>query len=221
MEIKDIIRENEITEILHFTTERGLTGCAGSKQVLSRKALNEDQYLSHIASPVSHERREARETFNKDQDWLDYINLSISEINTHYYNSARGWFKGEDKWWCIMSFDPEILTHTGVYFTTTNNIYTSVVRTAGSSGFQQMFAERISRWYNNSVNRNGREKRLTTCEQAEVLYPNPLSMNSLKSVYVQNSEQAASIHGTLASFGFHSVNVIICPEKFLGVPNIS
>ncbi|EFH9580157.1 DUF4433 domain-containing protein, partial [Escherichia coli] len=51
------------------------------------------------------------------------------------------------------------------------------------------------------------------------LYPNPLDMKFLRSVYVQDQEQAASIHGTLSSFGFHSVNVIICPEKFLGVPN--
>lgn len=219
MEINSLINHKEITEILHFTTERGLTGCAGSKFVLSRKALNEDQYLSEIASPVSHERKEAQETFNKDKNWLDYINLSISEINTSYFNAAKRWFIGEDRWWCIMSFDPIILTHPGVYFTTTNNIYTSVIRTEGITGFQNMFSEQIIRWYRNIINRNGRELRLTTCEQAEVLYPNPLSMIFLKAVYVQNSEQAASIHGTLMSFGFQSVNVIICPDKFLGVPN--
>lgn len=219
MDINEYISERKITEIVHFTTERGLTGCAGSKFVLSRKALNEDQYLSHIASPVSHERREAKKTFNKDQNWLDYINLSVSEINTSYFNAAQNWFKGEDKWWCIMSFDPEILNHHGVYFTTTNNIYSSVVRTAGLVGLKAMFAEKITRWWNNSVSRNGRALNLTTCEQAEILYPNPLSMSFLRSVYVQNQEQAASIHGTLMSFGFLTVNVIICPEKFLGVPN--
>ncbi|MFU8920683.1 DarT ssDNA thymidine ADP-ribosyltransferase family protein, partial [Klebsiella pneumoniae] len=186
---------------------------------LSRKALNAEQYLSYISSPVSSERKEAQNTFNKDEDWLDYINLSISEINTSYFKAAKRWFIGEDRWWCIMAFDPIILTHQRVYFTTTNNIYTSVKRTLGIAGLQAMFAETITRWKDNAVLRNGRPQRLTTCEQAEVLYPNPLDMKFLKSVYVQDQEQAASIHGTLRSFGFHSVNVIICPDKFLGVPN--
>ncbi|HDU4082764.1 TPA: DUF4433 domain-containing protein [Klebsiella aerogenes] len=219
MTIEQYIIDNGITEILHFTTERGLTGCAGTGVVLSRKALNVDQYLSYIASPVSSERKEAQDTFNKDEDWLDYINLSISEINTSYFNAAKRWFRGEDRWWCIMAFDPIILTHPKVYFTTTNNIYTSVIRTHGPAGLQAMFADTITRWRGNTVRRNGRPQRLTTCEQAEVLYPNPLDMKFLRSVYVQDQEQAASIHGTLRSFGFHSVNVIICPEKFLGVPN--
>ncbi|PLO32323.1 DUF4433 domain-containing protein, partial [Klebsiella pneumoniae] len=144
---------------------------------------------------------------------------SISEINTSYFKAAKRWFIGEDRWWCIMAFDPIILTHQRVYFTTTNNIYTSVKRTLGIAGLQAMFAETITRWKDNAVLRNGRPQRLTTCEQAEVLYPNPLDMKFLKSVYVQDQEQAASIHGTLRSFGFHSVNVIICPDKFLGVPN--
>jgi len=219
MDIEQFILEKGISEILHFTTERGLTGCAGTGLVLSRKALNEEQFLSYIASPVSSERKEAQDTFNKDEDWLDYINLSISEINTSYFNAARNWFRGEDRWWCIMAFDPIILTHPKVYFTTTNNIYTSVIRTPGCAGLQSMFVETITRWRGKTVSRNGRQQRLTTCEQAEVLYPNPLEMKFLRSVYVQNQEQAASIHGTLRSFGFLSVNVIICPEKFLGVPN--
>lgn len=220
MNIENFITENNLSEVLHFTTERGLTGCSGSNLVLSRKALDEHQYLSHIASPVSSERKEAQETFNKDKNWLDYINLSLNEINTHYYNSARRWFIGEDRWWCIMSFDPIILTHSGVYFTTTNNIYTSVVRTAGLIGLQAMFADTITRWRGNIVSRNGRPARLTTCEQAEVLYPNPLSMEFLRKVYVQDHVQAASIHGTLMSFGFRGVDVIISPEKFFGMPNI-
>lgn len=219
MDIEQFIFEKGISEILHFTTERGLTGCAGTGLVLSRKALNEEQFLSYIASPVSSERKEAQDTFNKDEDWLDYINLSISEINTSYFNAARNWFRGEDRWWCIMAFDPIILTHPKVYFTTTNNIYTSVIRTPGCAGLQSLFVETITRWRGKTVSRNGRQQRLTTCEQAEVLYPNPLDMKFLRSVYVQNQEQAASIHGTLRSFGFLSVNVIICPEKFLGVPN--
>lgn len=220
MSIQQYIEENAITEVLHFTTERGLTGCASQRLVLSRKALDEEQYLSHIATPVSTERKEAQKTFNKDEDWLDYINLSISEINTHYFRSARNRFTCLDRWWCIMSFDSVILTHPGVYFTTTNNIYTGVVRKTGLVGLQAMFNERIIRWFGNTINRNGRPKHLPTCEQAEILYPNPLSMEYLRCVYVQDREQAASIHGTLVSLGFQHVNVILSPEKFSGVPNI-
>ncbi|HAS1184711.1 DUF4433 domain-containing protein [Klebsiella michiganensis] len=219
MSIQEFISRNGIIEVLHFTTERGLTGCASTKLVLSRKALDEEQYLSHIATPVSTERKEAQDTFNKDENWLDYINMSISEINTHYFRSARKRYTCLDRWWCIMSFDPVILTHPGVYFTTTNNIYTGVSRATDLSGLQAMFNDRVTRWSGNVVARNGRPMNLATCEQAEVLYPNPLNMSFLQRVYVQDREQAASIHGTLVSLGFGQVNVTICPEKFTGVPN--
>ncbi|EOX5553975.1 DUF4433 domain-containing protein [Yersinia enterocolitica] len=219
MSIQQYINDNEITEVLHFTTERGLTGCASKKFVLSRKTLDEEEYLSHIATPVSTERKEAQDTFNKDENWLDYINMSISEINTHYFRSAQNRFTCLDRWWCIMSFNPIILTHPGVYFTTTNNIYTGVIRAAELVGLQSMFNEVITRWNGSTITRNERAKHLPTCEQAEVLYPTPLSMSFLKCVYVQDREQAASIHGTLVSLGFQDVNVIVCPEKFSGVPN--
>ena len=220
MTIQDFIKDNDIIEVLHFTTERGLTGCASKKEVLSRKALDEEQYLSHIATPVSSERKEAQATFNKDENWLDYINMSIGEINTHYFRSAIARSTCLNRWWCIMSFEPILLTHDGVYFTTTNNIYTGVKRASGISGLRAMYSENITRWYSNVISRNGRHKSLPTCEQAEVLYPNPLSLDYLRCVYVQDLAQAASIHGTLVSLGFQDVDVIICPDKFSGVPNI-
>lgn len=52
MTIEQYIEDNGISEILHFTTERGLTGCAGTGLVLSRKALNAEQYLSYISSKI-------------------------------------------------------------------------------------------------------------------------------------------------------------------------
>lgn len=118
-----------------------------------------------------------------------------------------------------MSFDPIILTHPGVYFTTTNNIYTGVNRATGINGLKSMYNESITRWTGKIVRRKERSIHLTTCEQAEVLYPNPLAMSFLKSVYVQNTEQAGSIHGTLRSFGFTEVNVIVKPDRFHGAPN--
>ncbi|PHM36463.1 DarT ssDNA thymidine ADP-ribosyltransferase family protein [Xenorhabdus innexi] len=219
MNINDFILKKNITEILHFTTVKGLTGCASQQRVLSRKALGEEQYLSYIASPVSKERKEAEKTFNKDENWLDFINLSISEINTHYFNAAQRWFHEHDAWWCIMSFDPIILTHDNVYFTTTNNIYTSVKRNKGLSGLQAMYDAQIVRWNSNVVYREGRAKHLTTCEQAEVLYPNPLSLNFLKKIYTQCPEQEASVYGTLCSLGIRSVEIETMPNKFLGIPN--
>ncbi|WP_370557770.1 DarT ssDNA thymidine ADP-ribosyltransferase family protein [Edwardsiella tarda] len=219
MKIEEILQSRNIKEVVHFTTERGLTGCAATKTVLSRKRLDKNKYLSHIASPVSKERKEASQKFNKEEDWLDYINMSISEINAHYYHAANGWFKESDAWWCIMSFTPEILTHEGVYFTTTNNIYTGVKRNKGIKGLQEMFADKITRWSGNNVIRGSRASHLTTCEQAEVLYPSTLDMKFLNRVYVTNEDQAASIYGTLRSLGFSNIDVIIKPEKFNGIPN--
>lgn len=217
--VDSVISDRGIKEVLHFTTENGLTGCCASNFVLSRAGLNADKYLSFIASPVSKERKEAESTFNKDENWLDYVNLSVSEINSHYYNAARNWFKGEGAWWCILAFNPDILGHDKVYFATTNNIYTSVRRTKGAPGLKALFSSQIERWNRNVIVRRGREKHLPTCEQAEVLYPNKLSMQYLMKVYALNEEQASSINGTLKCFGFYDVDVIIDANKFNGVPN--
>jgi hypothetical protein len=63
------------------------------------------------------------------------------------FGISRGkWHSTMDGWWCLLSFSPEILLHPGVFFATTNNIYTSVQRKMGAQGLNDLFADRIQRW---------------------------------------------------------------------------
>ena len=220
MTIKKIVEVNEIHEIVHFTSNHGLVGTLETGLVLSRRKLPEVDHLAYIASPTSKSRQEAEQYFDKAEDWLDFVNLSISEINQHYFGFASSrWHVSGDRWWTILSFKPEILEHPGVYFTTTNNIYQHVKRSQGADGLRALFATRINRKDNWYALRHGRAPRLPTCQQAEVLYPHALSIEYLQKVYVMSDEDHDVVAGWLRYYGKSDIEVKIAPEKFLGVPN--
>jgi hypothetical protein len=42
----------------------------------------------------------------KDERWLDYISLSISRINTEFFEHSSRWHANRNVWWCALSFDP-------------------------------------------------------------------------------------------------------------------
>lgn len=219
MSLADIIQQKNIKEVLHFTTNHGLVGSFLTKNVISRKRLPKDEYLEHILQVNSAFRPENNECFDKSEDWLDYVNLSISEINAHYFKFSTNWHQGKDTWWAILSFNPDIMTHDGVYFATTNNAYEFCQRQKMVEGFNNLFKAIIKRkgtWY---VSRYSRPTHLPTCQQAEVLYPGQISIDHLKKIYVKEGDQHDLVKSWLKQFGITDVDVIIDPEKFIGMPN--
>jgi len=60
---------------------------------------------------------------------------------------------------------------------------------------------------------------LPTCEQAEVLYPQEISTNWLKRIYVIDDETHDIVGGWLDEFEFDGIEIVISPEKFAGMPN--
>ncbi|MEQ8331720.1 DarT ssDNA thymidine ADP-ribosyltransferase family protein [Nisaea sp.] len=225
MSLQSAIAKRGITEVLHFTTNRGLIGSLASQSLLSRPLLGEDAYLRHVLQLNSAVRPEESALFDKTEDWLRYVNLSISEINRRFLDVSRRWHTNHDVWWCILSFDPVIMTHDGVWFATTNNSYDQCQRGQAEDGFGALFAPSIRRKklgnYGNpwNVQRFGREASLPTCEQAEVLYPESLSLEHLTTVYVEQDEHHDIAVGWLQDFGYSSVNVSIQPQKFIGRQN--
>lgn len=219
------IMERGITEVLHFTTNRGLIGSLASQSLLSRPLLGEDAYLRHVLQLNSTNRPEESEDFDKTEDWLRYVNLSISEVNSRFLKVSRKWHTNDDVWWCILSFNPEIMTHDGVYFATTNNSYDQCQRGRAEGGFDALFAKAIRckrRGYNGSpwnVQRLGRGPTLPTCEQAELLYPERLSLEHLAAVYVEKDDYHDIVVGWLQDFDYSNVNVNVQPQKFMGRPN--
>jgi ssDNA thymidine ADP-ribosyltransferase, DarT len=222
--LADDIQQRKISEVLHFTTNRGLTGSLVSRSLLSRPLLNKDAYLRHVLKLNSAVRPEESTLFDKTEDWLRFVNLSISEINRRFLDVSRRWHTNADVWWCILSFDSAVMTHGDVWFATTNNAYPDCRRGQGQAGFAALFEPKVLRkqagfngpWY---AVRGSRAAHLATCEQAEVLYSERLSLDHLRIVYVEQPEHCDAVVGWLSEFGYASVSVVIDRQKFLGSQN--
>lgn len=220
MTVAETIRQRGISEVLHFTTNRGVIGTLAARALLSRHQLPQEKYLQYVLHVNAANRPESFHGFDKSQNWLDYVNLSISEINRRYFDVSLKWHKDLDIWWSILAFDPVIMTHEGVFFATTNNAYEPLcLRQPGNAGLMQLFQDSVQRKSGWTVNRRYRAAHLTTCEQAEVLYPQRVSLEFLRRIYVQEGEHQDQVRGWLADFGLHNVDVVIDPEKFQGCKN--
>lgn len=220
MTLANAIEERGISEILHFTTQQGVVGILATNALKSRFRLPQDSYLQHILYPNAASRPEAQAEFDKKQNWLDYVNLSVSEINKSYFDFSTKWHNGNEIWWAILSFSAEICSHDGVHFGTTNNSYEFCERGMGEAGFLALFAKRIARKGTWSVTRaSTRPDSLPTCQQAEVLYPEAVSTSWLRKIYVMCGEHHDLVSGWLREFRHAHVQVVISPEKFNGQPN--
>lgn len=195
MTIREIILKRKIKEILHFTTNRGITGILASNALKARKLLPEEKYLEYVYQYNCPFRP-------RDQAWWGYVNLSITSVNRRLFGISAGkWHAHEDGWWCILSFDPKICTHKGVYFTTTNNMYSGVIRKKGPLGLEALFAPSIAQWQGKAISRpSSLPENQPTCEQAEVLYPKEVSLEYLLQVYVANNEDAAKFDSIKSLF---------------------
>lgn len=214
------INSRGITELLHFTTNRGIVGTLDSGFLLSRYRVKQEDNLKYILHCNSTNRPEESDFFDKSEHWIDYVNLSMSEINRRYFEVSQRWHLNEDVWWGILSFDVAAMLDDGVYFATTNNAYDCCVRQKGLDGFNSLFASVIKRkppsW---SVSRLARADHLPTCEQAEVLYPGALSIRYLRRIYVLNEICHDTAIGWLGEFERANVSVQINPQKFQGMKN--
>ncbi len=220
MTILSELQYRGIQEVLHFTTNRGIVGTLAKGSLLSRHRLPSEDYLQHIFHVNAADRPEAREFFDKSKNWLDFVNLSITEINRRYFLVSQRWHIDADIWWGILAFDAKIVTHEGVVFTTTNNSYDLCVRKDGLLGLRDLFESCIRRkspsW---KVSRLQRSLALPTCEQAEVLYPGEVSTQYLRRIYVLDENCHDIAKGWLREFGLRDVDVLISPQKFEGQPN--
>jgi hypothetical protein len=177
--------------------------------VRPRKRLTSDQYLEHIYKPNCPSR-------DRDAAWHDYVNLSMTKINARLFGISSGnWHRDLDGWWCILAFSTSILTHPGVYFTTTNNMYSGVQRGLGESAFEAMFAPKITRWTGESVTRPATLPPCQpTCQQAEVLYPGDLPLASLQYIYLRDAEHLDSVAGMCGALNLAPIECRINPSLF-------
>lgn len=203
--ILDYVDGRGITEVLHFTTNQGLVGVLGVGEVQSRAKLPSTRYIEHVYSPNS---------VRKDGAWLDFVNLSITDINEWMFRSSSAWHESDDVWWACLSFSPEILAEPGVVFTTTNNIYPSVQRGCGVDGLAELFAPEVIGRYGTRHNRRHKTDRQPTDRQAEVLIPHGVPTSALQTIYIRQEEHGDEIGGIFACLGGEEVPVLVRPEVF-------
>lgn len=208
MTLEQVVGERKIVEILHFTTNKGLLGTLATRSLKSRQRLRKEDYLEHIYTPNCDTR--------KDLQWLDHVSLSISSINTGFYEICSGkWHRDKDFWWCILSFRSEILLHDDVHFATTNNIYSGVTRAKGLKGLESLFRTPIHQFGSKYAHRRpNTPPNQPTDIQAEVLYPGEVSTEHLHAVYVASDEHSDSVHGIRASVDHALFEVLIDKQRF-------
>ncbi|MFJ3377702.1 DarT ssDNA thymidine ADP-ribosyltransferase family protein [Pseudomonas sp. NPDC086112] len=215
VEIRKLIKQRNIKSVVHFTTNSGSLGTFASKALKSRQLLNSDEQLQHIFTPNALCR-------DRDVRWLNYVNLSISQINTNFFQVAENnWHREKNFFWCILDFSPEILTHDGVFFSTTNNIYSDVRRGEGHLGLEAAFAPFVSHWNSktsSSVTRpDSYPAHLPTCRQAEVLYPKEVSTEYLQQIYVRSESEIDELMGQMAITSHPNIPIQVAPELFAGI----
>ncbi len=206
--INSLVEDKGITEILHFTTNAGFLGMLSKGQVLPNSRLHKEDTLEFIFKQNSETRRE------KDPKWLDYINLSVSRLNHEFFGYSQYIHRNKDMYWVVLSFTPEIMSHQGVYFATTNNIYPSCKRGQGTQGFEEMFKNPVEGLRQQDVYRGDSHlPSWTTCKQAEVLYPDGLSLDYLNRIYVCNEETKPCVNAQMMLFN-KSIETVVAPSVF-------
>ncbi len=207
MKIEQVVAARSIQEVLHFTTNRGLLGILANGSVKSRKRLPNEAQLEYLFLPNT--------DYRKDVPWVDYVNLSISRVNNRFLDWSRRRPRTERLFWCILAFDCVILAHPGVLFVTTNNIYSGAKRGSSHSDLEALFAEAVHQWGPHYAHRPlGRANHLTTCPQAEVLYPKALSIEHLGRIYVADGETQDEVHAMLGMLALQGVDVVVNAEMF-------
>ncbi|WP_025822354.1 DarT ssDNA thymidine ADP-ribosyltransferase family protein [Shewanella marina] len=208
MIIIDEVNQRDITEVLHFTTNSGFLGMLAQSQVLPNSKLHKEDTLAFIFKQNSESRKE------KNPKWLDYINLSVSKLNYEFFGYSQYIHRGVDMFWVVLSFSTEILEHEGVFFTTTNNIYPSCNRSQGYKGFVDMFNNPIEGKFQVKYYRSDEHlPSWTTCEQAEVLYPDGLSFEYLKKIYVPDEASKSCVKAQMSLYN-KSIETLVDPSVF-------
>lgn len=205
MTIQEIIEARNIRQILHFTTSDGLLGMLAGQppSLLPRAQLSQESHLEFILTLNS--------PIRKDEEWTTYNSLSITRINRYFFKySLRN---HPNAYWAILAFSPEILTHPGVVFATTNNIYPDVERGEGPEGLNRLFAPTIRNRGGNICRQTGHTPNCPTDIQAEVLYPGALSFDFLQEIYVPN-EEAKRLIDAQVQFHHKAYTVRISPGYF-------
>jgi ssDNA thymidine ADP-ribosyltransferase, DarT len=192
-----------ITEVLHYTSEKGIYGALVKDAVLSRRRLEDDPEIEFIFQAVWPVKAPA---------WKDHISLSLTRINLDLFERSRSHYP--EYWWGVVSFNTEILDHEDVHFTTTNNIYPTCERGQGEEGLENMFQPSVLGRYSHEWTRDGLTDDQTTDRTAEVLYPGSLSLAHLNRIFVPTLDERRLIRAWCDALGKEEPPIDVRPDVF-------
>jgi len=210
--VAEALDRRGVQQVLHFTTNHGLLGIVASKAIKPRASLEEDTYLEHLFVPNA--------AFRRDPAWAGHVSLSVSRINTEFFRISQGWHAADDLWWCVISIDASVLTHTGVVFCTVNNIWPSAFRGSGAQGLEAMFSDLVIGRYGEQVTRGHQMPAAwPTSVQAEVLYPGEIPTSYVRRVYVVDRLHGAAGEAQVAAMNHPELQFVVDGAVFeQGVP---
>ena len=193
--ISTAAKNRGIDRIVHFTTDSGALGILAAQALVPRAQLAQTELLEYII----HNNCEIR----KDPQWTNYNSLSISAINTRFFEySRKKHSENRSAWWCVFSFSVSILDHDGVYFVTGNNTWPNSEKKLGLKGFEQLFATTVPWSFNRTLSRNPRQaSSLPTSPEAEVLYPGKLDFSFVQNVFFLEQIHADQFAAQAATLG--------------------
>ena len=203
-EVVTAAKERGIASVVHFTRIAGLVGILAASAVINRRDLPETDRVRHVYRANAADRR-------LDENWTDYVNLSVTALNLNLFGPSREWHRDDE--WVILAFSPEILGDPGVVFCTTNNIYPAARRGRGPKGFEQMFAPTVRGRYGESNTRDDHRPYQTTDAQAEVLYPFKLPLDHLHTLTVSDGDTYDTVEAALWPFPYKP-KIELNPEAF-------
>jgi len=194
-----------VSEVMHYTSERGVMGSVMKGKLLSRKRVEEDADLAYIFEGIW-ERR--------DPEWIDHISLSVSRINLDLFERSRN--NSPDFWWAVLSFDPAILDEPDAWFTTTNNVYPVCERGQDEAGFEAMFRDRVPwGYYGSEYWRPGdHPEHWPTDRAAEVLFPGEIDLSHLRTLYVPGQQHKRLVDAWCEIYGRDPLPIAIDPAAF-------
>lgn len=192
-----------VSQLVHYTTQKGIEGTIASKALVSRAGLEKEEVLALIREPVWDRR---------DAPWIDHISLSVTSINDDLFRRSRNHFP--HLWWAVIAVSPAVLDDDGVVFTTTNNIYPSVMRGTGASGFEAMFADEVVGRYGVVHTRAGLPEAQPTDRFAEVLYPKRIETSHIEAIYVMEPGHKNMILAWCAALDHPDIAVEVRPDAF-------
>lgn len=208
--IAEIINETNqrgVTRLCHFTPSRNLVHIvAGNLGILSTRRLS--QHERGLFTPTDILRLDGHD---------GYICCSIQYPNAWYFDKARA---GDALFrdWVVLFIDAKFLSMPGTKFCQ-RNAATGYGRHAreGIVAFRSMFDETVLGAYNKTF-RRGPKRLLSvpTDEQAEVLVPDRIALESIKGVAVPSESQAKNEVARLRLLGVKEVpfRIVIAPTLF-------